>query len=779
MPPEAPRVKARALDSNLQMAHGERQPTRGGRGCPHPARFLLLPLLLFVAGSGPARADTFAVHSERTEIAIDRESGAVVSLKDRQTEREWLAPGGGGRLYAITLRRPGQEPLTVDLTQATAVKVRRVLESVQIQVEAHGDLPLGVRVNLAVDPQWGLLAGRITVKNKTNFAVQAVRFPLLTFPARLGPDADDDRLLLPYCDGLEIHNPEANLTGERAGQYPGAASLQLLAFYDGGGGLLSATFDRDGHRKLLGAERAGEALAPLITHYPALDARAEWTLPYPVILEAFSGDWQAAATRYRAWAERQPWCRTPLRKRKEIPAWAFQPAFYYAVSLRGQAPPDGGDRVERLAEQIAAYRETLGAPVVAMLMSWEKHDTWVTPDYFPPYGGEAGLRALTARLRQEGNRSLVFLSGLKWTLRKQIDGEQFSGEESYRERAEAWAIVGDDGQPQRLGQPEDDVGEHAQICPATPLAGELLSEAVRRCQELGIDCVQVDQIVGGGLPPCYSTTHGHPPGGGNWSARALYALFKRLRQEGRQRNPDFLLLMEEPGEFFIPVLDAYHARDYAEGRWPREGAGVRGVPLFTFVYHDYCLGYGGDSAPLNTSPERANPYQHALNLVSGKLPAGAVWRRWQPAAEVHGDQVALLRNALALLNTPAGEVLLKGRMLPTEPLRAAPLLLRFPGAAAAEERSYPALPFACYALPDGHTVRVVANLGSERQRVEVPIAATGVPGQRLSLTIYVAEGGEVSRRTDSTFTPSSYPVLLSPLSAAIVESTPAGIELVR
>ena len=40
-----------------------------------------------------------------------------------------------------------------------------------------------------------------------------------------------------------------------------------------------------------------------------------------------------------------------------------------------------------------------------------------------------------------------------------------------------------------------------------------------QCQQLGIDCVQVDQIVGGGLPPCYHPDHGHPPGGGNWCAK--------------------------------------------------------------------------------------------------------------------------------------------------------------------------------------------------------------------------------------------------------------------
>ncbi|MGQ9576528.1 MAG: DUF6259 domain-containing protein [Thermoguttaceae bacterium] len=123
----------------------------------------------------------------------------------------------------------------------------------------------------------------------------------------------------------------------------------------------------------------------------------------------------------------------------------------------------------------------------------------------------------------------------------------------------ASAICGPDGKPRTLGDPAPEksvgVGLYAEICPVTPLARKILLDSVLECQRLGIDCVQVDQIVGGGIPPCYSADHGHLPGGGNWSAEAIYGLFGEIRREGKKRNPDFALSMEEPGEFFIPVLD--------------------------------------------------------------------------------------------------------------------------------------------------------------------------------------------------------------------------------
>lgn len=126
--------------------------------------------------------------------------------------------------------------------------------------------------------------------------------------------------------------------------------------------------------------------------------------------------------------------------------------------------------------------------------------------------------------------------------------------------------------------------------------------------------------------------------------------------------------MEEPGEFFIPVLDTYHARDYAQGRWPRDGVGVMGVPLFTHVYHEFMHGYGGDSCGVSTNAAFAPLYQQAMNLVCGKAPAVAVWTRAYDPKTTDPAQTRLLRGHVELWRGPGREFLVFGRRIATEPL---------------------------------------------------------------------------------------------------------------
>lgn len=647
---------------------------------------------LVLATGLPGPAALVTLESDTTRVAFDStRRGGVVSLFDKATGRDFVARRPTPPLL-YELRFDNAPSLTeADASEAT---VRRDGNAVVICCRHNGAT---VECRFAVSE--ALILGRIAVRNDTGQALTGVRFPALAWPKKM----ENDFLVLPRNDGCLLQSP-GNVGWLPSCVYPGSASLQFLAHYDNAAGLYVAAYDSRGFTKSFGVEKRGEDLRLALWHLPPFMPRGEWRTDYDVAIGTFRGDWQTAADLYKRWAVRQPWCRRTLAQRVadgDVPRWLVEPSLFYTYSLRGAS----GSRLARVSEQAAAWREMLGAPTTMMLMSWEKLGPWVTPDYFPPFGGEAAFRSVTRSLRDNGHRSLVFLSGLKWTLRKQGGCEAgfLDQTEPFEQRGAASAICATNGLPQRWGKPDEGVGEYAQICAATPLAREILFGAALQCQQLGIDCVQADQIVGGGLPPCYSTAHGHPPGGGNWCATALYKLFEEIRREGKKRDSNFAWSMEEPGEFFIPVLDTYHARDYAQGRWPRDGAGVIGVPLFTHVYHEYLHGYGGDSCSVSTEPSLTALYQQAMNLVCGKAPGVAVWGRDFDPRATETAQLRLLRGHVELWRGPAQEFLVFGQRVATPPLAVPTVRHRFfvrPGQPP-RELGLPAVLHSAWKLPDG------------------------------------------------------------------------------
>lgn len=674
----------------------------------------------------PSATSLITLETDVIRMAFDEtRNGAIVSLLDKASGHEFIEPAAAlAMLYELQFEQAaatGTVTKTLGETDAVGTTIQRENGEVVIRVPRHVHAPeVSVECRFHVDSTTALLLGRITVTNQSKATLAAVRFPRLVGPKQLAPAAERDWLVLPYTDGCLVQAP--GVTGNLpACPYPGVGSMQFLARYDDVAGLYLAAHDARGFTKTLNAGRRANRLCLEIAHHPPRQSSAIWMPSYELALGTFRGDWQAAADLYKHWAWQQPWCRQTLAQRVargDVPQWLIAPSLFYAYSLRGElAGKTQGSRLPQVVAQAESWREVLAVPTTFMLMSWEKQGPWVTPDYFPPFGGERAFRAATTALHEKGHHTLVFLSGLKWTLRKQggCDAGTLDDTAAFEQRGAPFAICDPEGRPLKAGEPDHGVGEYAELCPATPLAYELLRGAALECQRLGIDCVQADQIVGGGTRPCFGAHHGHPPGGGNWAATALYTLFDDIRRAGKKQNPDFAFSIEEPGEFFIPVLDTYHARDYAQGHWPRFGTGVIGVPLFTHVYHEFMHGYGGDSCAVSTNANSTALYQQAMNLVCGKTPAVSVWTQvYQPAA-TETAQARLLRGHVELWRGPAREFLVFGRRVATPPLSDVPMLHHKFWTAAnrpSRELDLPAILQGCWRLPDGRVGSVfvcVAN----------------------------------------------------------------------
>ena len=635
--------------------------------------------LTFTLGCGwpGAARGAQAVTLENNVICLewDAARGTLSSLKDKATSREWLDPAMVAPLYAIQLV---DEKTPVTSTAAASVVVRQ--EKGAVTIEGKHSQPVGLTVSCRfwLEKDSPCVLGRIAVRSAVPVKVAEVRFPLVSLRAPFSGAGEGDQLLWPECDGTVLRNPSLNKP-DRQFKYPGVASLQMMAAFDATAGLYLAARDSAGSTKVFNTRRSGKAVELSLAHVLPQTPVSQWELGYDVVLAGLRPaaglnqiTWEAAADLYRDWAVRQPWCRQTMAQRVttgDIPKWITEPTLVFTYSLRGLMP-DGktGNRLPLVVEQTERWRNVVGAPITSLIMSWEKLDSWTTPDYFPPFGGEKEFTGMTQQLHAKGHHTMVFLSGLHWTLHKDVASPDrpralVDQQAEFDRRGRSSAISDAQGRAVISGKPDQGVGQTATICASTGLAREILAGTAQRCQQLGIDCVQVDQIAGGGMKECFHPGHSHPPGGGNWCSQALFGLFGEIRKAGKAGNPNFAFSIEEPGEFYLPVLDTYHARDLHQGRWPRSGAGVLGVPLFTHVYHDYLAGYGSEGAYVSERPSRLGLYQIGMNLVCGKMPSVAVWGRWCEPEKLDPPQRRLLRAHLELWRGAAGEFLNFGQRL--------------------------------------------------------------------------------------------------------------------
>ena len=158
----------------------------------------------------------------------------------------------------------------------------------------------------------------------------------------------------------------------------------------------------------------------------------------------------------------------------------------------------------------------------------------------------------------------------------------------FREQYEQYAAMDQNGLPIMDAEVESWDGLHGYACIGTPQAREqIYGASLRLIHDYGVQVSQADQVLDGGTPECYNPAHGHPLGKGKWQSEALNRIYSDTRKDGKMFDPDFVLSQEWPGELFIQNLDLYHGRNYDQPR------GILGVPLFSYLYHEYIICYGG------------------------------------------------------------------------------------------------------------------------------------------------------------------------------------------
>ena len=572
-----------------------------------------------------------------TILAFEKRTGSLTHLVHRASGRDFVSSRSVLPLFHVGLSNPpGQEQEEIMADDFRDVSIRKKGPGkLEMSFERHDLLPLTAQVT-AVAGADDLVRLHITVGNKSDAAVARIGFPQFTAPAALGGNAIDDRLLAPlsHSDGSVIEAP-GTLSQSREALYPEAAFTQFTALYDPAAGLYLAAEDPNGHCKRLGVKSmAGKSVELPFTHLvPELPGR-DVELPYEVVLGTFTGDWRDAADLYKRWARQQPWCARKLAQREDIPRFLKEGA---GILIGGIQNADGyngmlGDHLERLPQLMESYRQRTGlAHMIFVPYGWENRGTWAGIHYLPAVPSNEAWEKANAALRLQGDRVAMLTSGFWWVVKRQQtgNGPAFDDTGDYETRKEM-VIQNSNGEPYVADSYEKTDahgswrGLSAKLCHGSVEGRETMRKIFLDVARLGTPLISFDQEIGGGQhQPCYSQSHGHPPGYGNWMWTDFRDLCAEILAQGKPIQQELGLFMENVSEVAIPYMATYWSRQF--GEVDHGAAGACGVGLFSYLYHEYVTAIGAacvqGQGMLGTRPSaELRCYVLANNLTRGLIP---------------------------------------------------------------------------------------------------------------------------------------------------------------
>ena len=738
-------------------------------------------------------------------LGFDPQTARLVSLRSRfAPDQEFIAAGDEDPVFVLQYldeaRRYRQitsrQAETVTITQGQSASAGRGAETLVATFRRLAGLELHVTIVISASPRDPFSHWSLALQNDAGLCITQVQFPFITGAYHLAGAPGSEALLWPYGPGRLLRAPQPHdlppdhphtwqLCPENGdhGHYPGLTFAQFLAYYNDRAGLYLSCLDSAGRLKLIKPVHRGPGLRLGLAHVGDWPTRGERRLEYDVVLGSFQGDWCAAAELYRAWSLQQPWAAHPLHRRRDVPAWLLDSPPHIILRIQGQldlGPTDPSPaflpypRAIPLLERVA---RRVGAPLVPVIMAWERPGPWIYPDCFPPAGGAESLREFCALARQRGWHVGTFCNGTRWVVGHFWSG--YDGEAYFHEHGGEHCICRTaEGQPwpeswDRTWRPS------YPCCVAVPQTRQIALDFIRTVVDLGLDWVQFfDQNVGAAAFPCFSADHGHPPVPGLWLTETMTQLLRQIRllqeaelaQSGGQR-PIALSVEAQCNEVLLPYFQITDVRVVPPGH----RADRTFVPLFHYLYHEFILIQGG----FGTGPEPYHlPIRNAYNLVIGEIPGAVLqddgrllnkdtwnWAPYEPYVGSNDDALEQLRTSVALRRGPAKDYLVFGRML-------APAQVEGIATERWQDGGYdhqiPAVFHAAWRAPDGRLGVVLANWTTAPQTVLLR-------DPRLGERVVLHLAGERVTRLSQIVGVEGVTVTVPPLGSALVEQ-PTGEE---
>ncbi|MEW6357143.1 MAG: DUF6259 domain-containing protein [Planctomycetota bacterium] len=569
-------------------------------------------------------------NGKATVVLSKRDKGAIVSFTDNRTGQEFVAKQAKPCLFRLVFTEKGDVSGTVrtfssdDAQEATySAKSAPEQSSAVLAFSKIGGREIGAVCAVSVKEDDPLVRWRISVDGSAPLVLEGIHFPVLVMRERLGESDEDDAAVVGDSRGGIFRRPGRWTPGARfAADQPGRLTAQFACCYDAGAGLYTATQDSKGYPKTLEMVRTADGVELVWKHLCFHELSKPLALDYDIACTTFGSqdkgtptDWRDAADIYKQWALKQPWCARTIAERNDFPESVKRGSALLFCDLRsrwGNAASMTG-----IAEWIERnWRRNFGAtpPPTVIFFACEGLAAWASPDYFPLYPSDEAFMAGARALHKVGAHVYLAPSSYQWwqTYGKRPDGGYlWDGRAEFDKTARAHAAADRDGPAYSSNYSWLEGGDSAQLCHGDPWTRKWFSHLAEELHNRGADMFHLDQTIGGRWlrKPCYSGTHGHPPGRGLWETEAMHDQLCSLQKS----LPQFSIAgFEEPQELFIQQC----CLQFYDGWQPWTTAqqpGQEPAPVIEYLYHEFLPLYAHRGGVLD------HPAIAAYCLVNGNF----------------------------------------------------------------------------------------------------------------------------------------------------------------
>jgi len=738
--------------------------------------------------------ELMVLETANTRLGLDPRNGQLVSLRSGTApQQELIAAGDSHPVFVIQYLNGQREYQRLDSFDAADTDIRFENsadgQTLVMCFSGIGGLDLSLTGTVRTRADEELSRWSVTMTNDAGLEIVDVQFPFVV--AAYAPDGGPGggSLLLPQGTGRLTVDPQpGDLPPDDAHawefrpengdtqHYPGSVFAQFMAYCNDAAGVYLACDDTEGNIKLLKALRREPGIRMGVAHvgeWPRVGMRE---LEYDVLVGSFTGDWHAAAEMYRSWSLEQKWA-TPLHERDDVPEWLLDSPPHITLRLQGQL--DDGPvfpvveflPYEKSIPLLAKVAERVEAPLVAVIMSWERGGPWVYPDCFPPVGGDESVTRFAAMARERGWHVGSFCNGTRWVMGHKWNG--YDGHE-YLERHGGEASVCRTS----TGEPWTETWDaswrpSSACCMGSELTRDIAVDFVQRLIGWGLESIQFfDQNVNASTFPCFAADHDHPAVPGKWMVRRMEQMVGAFQELAREAGEDDAIQSVECpcNEYSLPLFQQCDVRVSP----PSSIGDPHFVPVYHYLFHECMIMHG----MMGHGPEPYHlPIRNALNGVLGEIPGAVMigdgsllnkdtanWADWEPPVGSDDDALEMVRTITAMRRGPGRPYLVYGRMQPPAPIDGIETIRwEYDG----RERGVPALFHAAWQSPTGDLGVVMANWTTDEQTVTIA-------DPRLGQQVAVHTAGAALTCQTIDMADEGAAVTLPPLSCVLVTNENGG-----